>query len=760
MPHPKASSSWRHVMPLLKLIDRVGRSAGSGFHSAFVTTFATEFAAFEELLVPPMLAVGCSNIGLVCDARMASLALSDGSALPRHLGRVYGLYSPPVGQGLFHPKVILQLGRDRGRAFVSSANLTAAGLGGNVEIGAEIECTDEPSPARGMVRAIARWLNSRVVEPGAVRDALDWAWARTPWLAGGADAEAEDAAFMASPGDPGLLGGLVERITGPVDRLWVLSPYWDETLSALCALQRQLAAKRTSVLIDSRNHEFPVQTALPPDTALIDIAEWRPKRFTHAKMILAQTATHDHLLFGSANCTTPALGDGSSGGSNIEATLYRRLPLGEGLAALELDRWLDATPVSPDALPERVPSPPIPLAELSASNPGRFVIEAGSLIWSPPSWSKGEGVVVLAYDANLTILAEISAGTAAGERQNLPLPAGLAETVRFGALRHGDGVSSLAGVEHPALLRRTRREALSGAASRAADWFSHSVDLDLFAMEALDALCKADLTASAADRIAPNRHLERTAVAEAAGRSLSYEDFMRERPRDDRRHQLSESALEGSHCDHVRQLLNRLSAYDEGSEYDTTDPDEEAPYGVPGTGPERESRQPDERRVDAAAFEKAVHAYAQACSVGGQTGAIDVLRLRLWLMLLLYNARCEATPNGLSATLDDRGWPRLTLRVLAAFFSGRDAPIGRLVLEQTDSALPQDYVETWATVLWALDALERRRPDSSAGESFVSFVGKLRVRIAAALMMDAADLEGAFFRDRWIGLERQLGSRV
>lgn len=746
-------------MQPLKILDRVGRASGGGFHSAFVTTFATEFAALEELLVPQLMAVGCRNIGIVCDARMATLALSDGSALPRQLGRAYGLYSPPVSQGLFHPKIILQLGRNQGRAFVSSANLTAAGLGGNVEVGAEIECTAEPSAERALLRAIAAYVDARVVEPGAVRDALDWAWARAPWLEGADDPTFDDAAFLTSPGDPGILAAFRERVSDPVERLWILSPFWDDSLAALRRLVGALSASRTTVLLDSRNHEFPTTVGLPPRTDLIDITNWRPKRFIHAKMILAQTARHDHVLFGSANCTTPALGDGAVGGRNAEGSLYRRLPAGEALTTLGLDQWMDAPTIAPEALPSRVAAPSIPLAALAASSPGRFTLEHGLLVWCPPPSLQGQDVVVLVFEADLALLAEVAHNADGGDRQQLVMAAGVGEKARFAAVRHAGGETNLAGIEHPAALRRTRREPLGGAAARAADWFSHTVDLDLFALEALDALCRADVDSTGSDRIAPSRAPSEEVEVETPNRKLPYDDFMRERPRDTAGGALSESELEGLHCDHVRELLNRLSAFDDGTEDDAADRDLEGDEA--SETPERPGlNQTGERRADAAAFEKAVDNYAKACASGGPVGAFEVLRLRLWLMLLLYNARCAALPNGLSVALGDQGWPRLAFRVLTAFFIGREAPISRLVVDRGAGGLPPDFQEAWATVLWVLDTIERHCPEGPAREGFLGFLVKLRLRISASLKLEAADLNGPVFRDRWTGLDRQIGARL
>lgn len=746
-------------MQPLKILDRVGRASGTGFHSAFVTTFATEFAALEELLVPQLMAVGCRNIGIVCDARMATLALSDGSALPRHLGRAYGLYSPPIRQGLFHPKIILQLGRDQGRAFVSSANLTAAGLGGNVEIGAEIACTAEPSADRALLRAIATYVRTRVVGPGAVRDALEWALARTPWLEGGDDPVSEDVALLTSPGDPGTLAAFCDRVSEDVEHLWVLSPYWDDSLAALRGLVAALSPRRTTVLVDSKNHEFPRAAALPSGVDLVDIAEWRPNRFIHAKMVLAQTARHDHLLFGSANCTTPALGDGVSGGRNAEASLYRRLPAGDGLTTLGLVRWLDAPTIAPQALPDLGPAPSIPLAALAASNPGRFALEQGVLVWEVPPALHDHDVEVLVLDADRSLLMQIAADIGADDRRALVLSPGIAEQARFAAVRHVGGESSLAGIEHPAALRRTRREPLNGAAARAADWFSHSVDLDLFALEALDALSRADAESAGRDRIAAARTSGEAIEVATPNRKLSYDNFMKERPRNPERTAISDSALDGLHCDHVRQLLNRLSAFDDGAEDEAAERDlgdADAPETSEGTRPTR----PGQRRIDPAAFEKAVDAYAEACSSGGPVGAFEVLQLRLWLMLLLYNAQCAALPHGLSATLTDQGWPRLAFRVLTAFFVGREAPISRLVIDRTSGGLPADFLETWATVLWALEAIERHCPETPAREGFLRFLGKLRLQIGVNLRLEAAELEGPLFRDRLIGLDRQLRARL
>src|SRR3546814_7126193 len=68
------------------------------------------------------------------------------------------------------------------------------------------------------------------------------------------------------------------------------------------------------------------------------------------------TKHHDHVLFGSANCTTAAL---SGAGGNAEACVYRRLTSGTAVDALGLDRWIDADRLELSNLAEREDVPEI-----------------------------------------------------------------------------------------------------------------------------------------------------------------------------------------------------------------------------------------------------------------------------------------------------------------------------------------------------------------------------------------------------------------
>jgi hypothetical protein len=111
---------------------------------------------------------------------MLSLALDGNSSLPRHAGRLYSV-TARQRKGIFTPKVTLQLGRSGGRLIVSSANVTSAGLAGNLN-GGVVECQAESSGERKLVASAFRFLKDFSKRPieGSAADRLD---VRShPWL--------------------------------------------------------------------------------------------------------------------------------------------------------------------------------------------------------------------------------------------------------------------------------------------------------------------------------------------------------------------------------------------------------------------------------------------------------------------------------------------------------------------------------------------------------------------------------------------------
>lgn len=766
----------------MKLPERLARRRGRPFHSAFVTSFAVEFSAVEEILLPQLLASGATNLLLFADERMTAMSLSDGSALPKGLGRDYAFHSPSATEGIFHPKIILQLGRDGGRAFISSANATAAGLAGNAEVVVEIECNDEDTPEREIVRSVWRYLNGLVsTEISPARDSLRWANERSLWLEGPATAplrELEDGsaiAFLHAPGGLAITDQFVALVgEAKVQKLIVISPYWDANLTALSDLSRGLSPTRIILPIDSGRHEFPVDAAFAKTPTIVEL-DWPAKRFTHAKIMVAMTSRHDHVLVGSANCTTAALGRPGRPGNNAEACIYRRLPRGAATRALELDRWIDANPIPLADLDPPEAAPPIPLKALDASRPGRFELDNGVLSWRPPSHRVEEGEVHLLDHAGLPLAIIPSAtfernGDVRTALVDRPVQRGLT----FARVMWGETVSTTTYVSHRQVLRERRKEVATGGVARALAAFSDGSDFDLWMHQAFETLVRADFSQEEDETkltAARPRSRRSEAVADQP-LALSYEEFTEARPGANHAGNPGGNSLAGTYGDSVRAFLNLLSGRDGASvEVEEDDSwldvdDESDETDQEWTAAASEARQPSTELimappVDARLYERHVLAYAEGLEEDEEPlGSSDVLRLRFWILFLLYKARCQDLPQGLECSSETRSWPRFLVRILVAFFCGRSPAITRLMVAREYTAMPLDFLECWVTILWALDVIESQIPNNRKNQQFLKYIPQLRRRIVALLGLTPTELVGEAASDVRDGLDRSIGLRL
>ncbi|RZF64331.1 hypothetical protein EWE75_11265 [Sphingomonas populi] len=769
----------------MKLPERLGRSWGRGFHSAFATSFALEFAAFEEVMLPQLSTAGATNVLLIADGRMATMALSDGSALPEALGREYVLHSPPVADGVFHPKIVLQVGRAGGRCFVSSANVTGAGLGGNVEVAVEIECGVEPGAEREIVQAAWRYVEALVpADAGAAREAIVWARDRAPWLdgagGGGGPHILEDGtaiAFLARPGVEGIGARFVRMIGGEaVERMLIASPYWDEGLEAVVDLERALEPGRTTILLDVERHEFPTDAPMPSHREIVDISGWQASRFKHAKVVVAVTEEHDHVLSGSANCTVAALGREGFAGTNAEACVYRRLPRGTATAALGMDGWLEADPIALSDLPDPVETTPIPLDEMHLGGAGAFEAEGGRFNWRRPPGRWGDGAVTLT-NASGEVIAEVEVGAFAVEGDRLTTWVGEPplEDAAFARVRSDAGESLRGYVVHRSVLRARRREFVGGSVSKALAAFDDAGEMQLKMLQAFDELARADVedevSGDGPARGGPRAKPVESTAAPKVG-FMTYEEFMAARPAREGRGGRSDSTVAGTHFDSVRALLNRLSGVeqkeagggvprDDGSWMDLGDESGELGDAVE----EAEAEEAVAPRVrpapDMSAYDRAVRTFVEGLAAEGRAiGSRDVLRLRLWIALVLWEARCAAAPNGMPAAADDKGWPRLIVRIVSGFFVGRSSPVGRLVVSSEYDDMPVDFYECWSTILWALDAIVASVPDQPRTREFRRRIPALRARVVAALGLTPEELQGEPMSTQRLGLDVEFGTRL
>lgn len=792
-----------------------------GYHTSVATTFDVDLEAYELVALTRLRDSGCINNILITDNRMLTHALDGRSKLPKQAGRSYSVVAARAG-GLYHPKLLLQLGRTSGRLLVSSANMTAAGLAGNLEVIGEVVATAEDQIAAPVLRGALTYL-ARVLatDSRAVRKQIDWAMDRSPWLRNApaslpmVDDEAGAVGFLAQDAGSGIGDRFVQLVGGKaVKRLIVMSPYWDDDLSAAKLLRERLRPRGTALLVQPETALFPKHAfGRMSDTKLYDvarIANMGKGRFAHAKVFIAQTADADHVLYGSANCTKAALGTSSYAGANEEACLYRRLPAGAAVKSLGLEAVLqqDAA-LSLSKIPAFVKGEEIPLKEADLRSAGRFELRGDVLIWTPSKqFDRADVTINLLDNTAKRLECRLEPVGKEGEVREYRLFAKAAPSfarVRFEAVE-----SALAIVLVEQALRDCRRPPVRTPVRDVLDMLEdvHACE-GLWMVEAVTAIARAEADRQKSDgETPPQGRAPRTAPSNGEkpqGRRLSYEEFIKGRePHEQEAPVVGESGLASSHTDAIRVFINALIGVGEKSlavelldndvPTDIFNMGDETPDGARSL--EDGEDLPDKLRKGEDKAElverkrvrrrqqyvkdtqssicKAVEKYVKRLGEESRSRSydvVDLLRLRALLMVVLSagSKRTFLLPQDSTTpiprmqvlpSVGGDGWRRLAGQLLYATFKD-DGILSRLELDVTPrDPLPVDVLEFWATCCWAVCALQCASNEHGVSLQVEANTSRRAREVYQLSGLLGAELAGERVIEIFSGLNRRYGERL
>lgn len=730
------------------------RFADKGFHTSILTTFGIDFDAYENIVLPRLRGAGCSNNIVIPDARMLTHALTGASTLPDHAGKLYTVSGASARQ-VFHPKLFLQIGRKGGRIIVGSANLTSSGLAGNLELVGMISCTEKDSAEQRLVAAAWQYLSRFVSsDQESLRGQHDWMLARAPWLRQAVAstnklglADQTEAALLTTGAETGIGQRFAVLIDEPVIRLIVVSPYWDMGLTALSYLNERLSPEEVSVVIDPGVVQFPKNVASAiPSMKLYRRDGFREGRFIHAKTIIAQTQSADHVLLGSANCTAAALGREGYAGENEEVCLYRRLPPEAIIQALDLADVLNEEQIIQSGeLNEPELDDDLPLEELAEKTPGQFEVRVDVLVWRPAPAINPASCTIELLDQNGSQI-PCTLSPLHSDRSPRFQISGTDIRPSFARLIFTDGHQSAPAIvtlidRLSSAVRETRSRKMENAL-RALD---SQDDADLMLMEVLDVIerLEPDTEKDKAPISIPKPGRGHSDESETQYEVLNYEKFVAGRRPRASQSSLTHNSLTGSEVTLVRGFLNRILGMD-GPREEVEDTDEgdlmrgafnlgdetenaEAAiaggeeFGTDEKSPEEEGQEKAASRRKAATRKATREQIVTAALKFGhrikdrQDNSLldnhDILRLRALLMIIA--AASWAGSEGkkgkqpqrssiqvLPAEGDKDSWAFVLGRLLFAVFGGNDPAIRQLYLSNEHDQIPDDIVECWATCYW------------------------------------------------------------
>lgn len=780
-----------------------------GFHSAFMTTYSFGAQAFEAVPFWRLRGSGCNNITVLADAVMFNQEMSNFGAA-QFAGSSYHVVKIHQG-GAFHPKITVLLGEKKGRLLVGSANLTAAGLGGNRELVVDIRYDPEDSSRVNLFAEAIAYIQSKVPSDDPwFWAALDRALRRTPWLRGsslGATDEAgrDDERLILDGPESSILQQFVAAIDGDrISRITVMSPYWDYQLKALKELSEAFGSPPIDILIDAEEGTFPAD-ALGElgDVRVFDHEKLGGSRFVHAKLFVLHGEKADHVISGSINCSAPAMLDQTV--KNSEAGIYSRVEPGNALGNLGLEAIL-GSPVDPSRLPSFVSLDTDTDANRARYRDGGELVRKDDVLeWKPARNAKIEPVSLTLFARNAQPVGEPRLLKSIRKRRwSLELEG---DRPHYGVVMFSDDVHSApVPVIDLSLLPRTTEPAGGGKRNRIVDSL---VDLELEDLTLFEALAQLEALERDGNDLAniPRARRERkqeTDTGDSRRSKLSYDEFVK--GREDQGSQPGGEAgsimagLSDRPADMVSECLNRLiglvSSGQLDSEIDALRDHEKAPEtpnegdnGADDDDGNDETPSPEignstvtitrvrpaksmavqdairqAQKDHAKKIKQAVVAYERHCqSLGDKPiDTAELVRLRVLLHVVLRYARPaegEAAQHQVLPVYDSSmmGWPRLVGRLMNQHF-GRLQLIQRLEVADDDTEQNR-VIEYLATALWAAKSALFALNDVRQAGPVLAALRKITTNVQALLLFVVGSNENdrAYLETLLSRLDEQFG---
>lgn len=329
-------------------------------HTSIVLAYNVDLLFYDKLVRRRLASSGAMSQLVFCDATPYAAGL-DGVDPGSRIGRAYSV-TPVRLSGAFHPKAYMLLGRRKARLIVGSGNSSIGGLVRNAEAFGRFDFDEAKGvpahPAFSLILDLAKRLAARAVPAVTTQLARAEAW--SPWIRSVGPLPDSRVVHVGGEGGAGLISVLRQAVSGEqLKRVVAVSASFDRKLDAVRELaQLGNGAHETIVIVqaDRANVDGSAVGHLPRNVRWGEFDDPRPSKkhrpadsYAHAKLYILETEDRDHLFFGSANLSSPALISGANVELLVQAapeppgTWLERLGLAKSLVVDARDKLLDRT---------------------------------------------------------------------------------------------------------------------------------------------------------------------------------------------------------------------------------------------------------------------------------------------------------------------------------------------------------------------------------------------------------------------------------
>ncbi|HQO62973.1 MAG TPA: hypothetical protein PK528_05125 [Syntrophorhabdus sp.] len=299
--------------------------------NAIILTHNIDFVFLQHIVIPALRHCGRPTLTVFADEQCAANTFAYQSPVLNTIGTRYRVVPVAMEPGFrFHPKALLLSGPDKATLLIGSGNLTFGGWRENAEVWVCFESDKDSTAPFASFHIYLKEILDRIPLSGPVQDEIDEAFdgLSRPW------AEKMDPPsglfYRIGKGLP-ILEQIVQASgEGPIKKLTVCSPYFDNDTIALDDLINGLKPEKVDILVQKKHPGLPNRAVekLPHEAEVIPVGFIRKdakgverESFIHAKFYGISKETHTLVFAGSANCSRAALTiPGRSGNAELLAS--------------------------------------------------------------------------------------------------------------------------------------------------------------------------------------------------------------------------------------------------------------------------------------------------------------------------------------------------------------------------------------------------------------------------------------------------------
>lgn len=317
------------------ILDLIGKHRGK-YHSCLLTCYSLDFSFFEERVLPVLRTANIKNVNIFADGKYLEIAQEYTTGREFQFTKTYN-FLPVYTTGVFHPKIMLLVGKKHGLLIIGSGNITSSGLNTNDEIWGAFHLDNienENAPLFGAVWAYLQQFTNHTY--GFIVQKMRWIRQYAPWLdelpQNNAPFKLESAGhtlqFVQNKPNSTIFEQLIQYIPQKgVKEITVISPYYDKKGEFIQSLQTHYNPEKFNCILDTDYGLLPTNLSVESESKMA-FFEWKACKSDyevkynrlHAKMIhFKLEGGIEYLLIGSANATTAGMGTSGIKAINHEA---------------------------------------------------------------------------------------------------------------------------------------------------------------------------------------------------------------------------------------------------------------------------------------------------------------------------------------------------------------------------------------------------------------------------------------------------------